>query len=136
MSTSPAPSATQPSLSKVFGTMTGLMSAVKNNNCESMQQLLDNGAQVNEQNEKGSSALMVAAWSGNRDAVRILLDAPGINVNLADQDGNNAVMMVYMGCKKTEIMELFIRHPGFNIYAQNNEGNTVLHMSIMGARDV
>jgi len=35
---------------------------------------LDNGANINHQNNKGETALMLAAWQGHKDVVQLLLD--------------------------------------------------------------
>lgn len=104
------------------------MDAAIRNKPNSIRNLIAAGQDVNYQNEKGSSALMVAAWLGNADAVRELLAATGINVNLADNDGNNAAMMAIFGCNDEDVVEMMVAAPGLDVNAQNNQGETLLHM--------
>ncbi|MGP1381980.1 MAG: ankyrin repeat domain-containing protein [Thainema sp.] len=52
--------------------------------------LVEHGADVNAQNDKGQTALIIAGE--NVDAVKALIDA-GTDVNLRDNEGNTALMM-------------------------------------------
>jgi len=42
---------------------------------------------VNKQNKKGQTAIMIAVTSGHTDVVRILLSTPSIDLNVVDSDG-------------------------------------------------
>ncbi|KRX26531.1 KN motif and ankyrin repeat domain-containing protein 2 [Trichinella nelsoni] len=70
---------------------TALMLAVSQNKLESVKLLLEAGANVNLQDEDGSTALMCAAEHGHKDVVRLLLDVPEIDATMVDQDGSTAL---------------------------------------------
>ncbi|KRZ04010.1 KN motif and ankyrin repeat domain-containing protein 2 [Trichinella zimbabwensis] len=70
---------------------TALMLAVSQNKLESVKLLLEAGANVNLQDEDGSTALMCAAEHGHKDIVRLLLDVPEIDASMVDQDGSTAL---------------------------------------------
>ena len=48
-------------------------------------------ADVNLQDEQGSTALMVACRQGSTDMVRLLLAQPGCQLALTDKDGDTAL---------------------------------------------
>jgi len=62
---------------------TPLMCACNYGHAATVAELLRLGADVNAQTPDGFSSLMVAAWKGYLDVVRMLLAAPGVDVNLA-----------------------------------------------------
>ncbi|MBO8450903.1 MAG: ankyrin repeat domain-containing protein [Spirochaetes bacterium] len=49
-------------------------------------------ADVNAEDPDGGTALMIAAYDGHADVVRLLLDA-GADVNAEDQNGSTALML-------------------------------------------
>ena len=65
--------------------------AVEKHDVNKFKALIDGGANVNEVYE-GTSLLNYACWKGNNNIVKILLDAPKINVKtvtiLEPNDGN------------------------------------------------
>ncbi len=78
---------------------------------------------LDEQLENGATALIVASREGIIDVVRDLLDS-GVNINLRNNDGNNAL---WFGCFQNNLplMELLINQ-GIEIDNQNDNGVTVL----------
>ena len=56
-------------------------------------ELLRLSADVNAQDGNGHSALMLAAIYDQADAVRVLLSAPGVDVNLANENGDTAMSL-------------------------------------------
>ncbi|KAL2301984.1 hypothetical protein Nmel_011386 [Mimus melanotis] len=52
-------------------------------------------ADVNLQDEEGTTALMVACRQGNADIVRLLLAQPGCQVTLTDKGGNSALSLAH-----------------------------------------
>ena len=77
---------------KTIGT-TALILACSRDHVATAAALLRVGADVNAQCDEGWSALMYAAYSGYVDAVRVLLAAPGVGVNLADVNGLTALSL-------------------------------------------
>jgi ankyrin repeat protein len=61
-----------------------------NNRAEVIRLLIDRGADPNQQDDQGQTALMIAGE--NADAVKALLDA-GANPDLRDAEGNSAMML-------------------------------------------
>lgn len=59
---------------------------------EVIKLLFDRGADLNQQDPKGRSALILAVANSNTDAVKALIDL-GADVNLRDHDGNTAMML-------------------------------------------
>jgi ankyrin repeat protein len=57
-----------------------------------VRQLLDKGANVNAQNNKGWTALMFAVSMGDEDTMRVLLAAKRIDANLTDAEGKTVLM--------------------------------------------
>ncbi|KFW92225.1 KN motif and ankyrin repeat domain-containing protein 1, partial [Phalacrocorax carbo] len=58
---------------------------------EMVEALLACGADVNLQDEEGSTALMCACEHGRVETVKLLLAQPTCNISIVDSDGNNAV---------------------------------------------
>ena len=67
--------------------MSGLPRLARDNNKEEIVRLLQNGADVNEQNSNGYTALWCACWKNHSVIIEILLKHNNINVNL-QEDGN------------------------------------------------
>jgi len=60
-------------------------------NTEKIRELIKAGADVNEKNSNGLSALMIAARTGNIDMIKVLIDAKA-DVNAKSNDGFTALM--------------------------------------------
>jgi len=68
-----------------------LWAAAKANDVVQLSRLLDDGCPINERDQRGYSALMLAGYAGNLDAVELLL-ARGADPNTADYFGNTVLM--------------------------------------------
>lgn len=96
-------------------------------NPQSVQALLDQGADVNITNYKGQTALHCAAKAGFVEPVRILL-AHGADVNVQDRDGDTPL---HAACKSTiknherlqQVAELLIAQ-GANLQTKNKNSRT------------
>ncbi len=92
-----------------------------------VQDLLEQGADVNVTNYKGQSALHCAAKAGFVEPVRILLDH-GADVNAQDRDGDTPL---HTACRSSiknhqrlqQVVDLLIKN-GAKLSAQNNRGRT------------
>lgn len=69
---------------------TRLMFETMHNNLDSMQELIATGADLNAQNAKGTTALMMAVIFEYRNAVELLLNA-NADPNLKNKYGNTAL---------------------------------------------
>ena len=68
-----------------------LWAAAKANDVVQLARLLDEGCPIDERDQRGYSALMLAGYAGNLDAVELLL-ARGADPNTADFFGNTVLM--------------------------------------------
>lgn len=109
-------------------------------NAEIVRILLESGADVNFQNQKGRTALMYAAMGtmhcSSEAIVRQLLDA-GTDVNLRDSDGNTALILAatYPGSSTEGTLRILIE-AGAEIDMQNFYGDTALMSSICPRRSL
>jgi len=87
--------------------MDELLTASKNGRTEIVKKLLKNGGNVNVQNNKGHTALMIASQFGHTEIVELLLDYGG-NVNLQDKKDLTA-LIVASRFGHTEIVELLLK---------------------------
>lgn len=103
-------------------TRTALHHACLKGCLESVQVLLDAGADINLQrdNDDGETALMAAAQLGYMEIVRVLLDAGG-DVNLQDNDGCTALFEA----RGEDITRLLLDR-GAHVDHQDNDGRTPL----------
>uniref|UniRef100_A0A8B9RW17 KN motif and ankyrin repeat domain-containing protein 4 n=1 Tax=Accipiter nisus TaxID=211598 RepID=A0A8B9RW17_9AVES len=79
------------------GGQTALMLGVSHERDDMVRALLSCQADVNLQDEEGTTALMVACRQGNVDIVRLLLAQPGCQVGLTDKGGNSALSLARRG---------------------------------------
>ncbi|NXS47966.1 KANK4 protein, partial [Balaeniceps rex] len=75
------------------GGQTALMLGVSHERDDMVRALLSCQADVNLQDEEGTTALMVACRQGNANIVRLLLAQPGCQVALTDKGGNSALSL-------------------------------------------
>ncbi|VDK61309.1 unnamed protein product [Gongylonema pulchrum] len=67
------------------------MLAVSHGKMNTTKLLIDCQADLNIQDEEGSTALMCAAEHGHKDIVKLLLTQPDIDASLADCDSSTAL---------------------------------------------
>ncbi len=121
---------------------TPLFLAVKDNNLETTQLLLDHGANVNVQDRDGDTPLLQAAHHGNQALLQTLFQfgpdivkdnniestrlflAHGANVNVEDRDGNTPLMQAVCHGNK-DLVELLVQHGG-DIHHKDLQNTTLL----------
>ncbi len=89
----------------------------------SVERLLKQGAKVDGGDASHSTPLMMAAWRGKSDVVRLLLKY-GANPNLRDYDGRTALMLA-SDVHAEEIVTALLK-AGARIEARDDKGNTPL----------
>ncbi|XP_027009360.2 KN motif and ankyrin repeat domain-containing protein 3-like isoform X1 [Tachysurus fulvidraco] len=84
---------------------TALHLAVRHGRASTVKLLLAHGANVNTQDQAGTTALISACDRGHADIVRILLQDPDCDVNLTDKGGRSALSLATQA-SHTEIADL------------------------------
>jgi uncharacterized protein len=105
------------------------MQAVKANHPLEVEQLIANGVNVNERDNHGDAPLVMAAYLGHSEIVRLLLQA-GADVKATDPGMKATALHAAAYAGRTEAAKLLIAH-GIDIDAQGpNNGYTALHDAI------
>ncbi|KFP76894.1 KN motif and ankyrin repeat domain-containing protein 4, partial [Acanthisitta chloris] len=91
------------------GGQTALMLGVSHERDDMVRALLSCQADVNLQDEEGTTALMVACQQGSTHIVRLLLAQPGCQVTLTDKGGNSALSLA-QGAAHGDIAALLRAH--------------------------
>ncbi|XP_033106876.1 ankyrin repeat domain-containing protein 50-like [Anneissia japonica] len=90
---------------------------------ESVNDLLDGGASVNQVDDNGRSLLSNAAFIGNVDVVKVLMNR-GADVDVADKTGQTAISLASRQ-GHSDIVDVLIKHKG-NLDHTDHEGWTPL----------
>ena len=106
-----------------------LIEAIEESNFKRTQKLIAKGADVNQQNSYGYSALFAAARSGDAKIVKLLLDA-GANVNARSPAGSALARAAQQG--HAEIVRLLLQ-AGADVEAKDGSGWTPLFSAAMNA---
>lgn len=90
------------------------------------------GQDINAVNDKGQSALWLAADRGTVDVASLLLALEGLDVDLEARCGWNMWNALFQACwkKRDKVVELFIRSGRFDPNARCSTGWTPLHKSV------
>lgn len=100
-----------------------LLKAATLDNKHEVQSLLKRGVSPNlTEPARGESALMLAAREGSNQALAVLLNARGVNINLRAKNGDSALMIA--AYKKNKIAVEMLLAKGAKV---NNDGWTALH---------
>jgi ankyrin repeat protein len=102
---------------------TELMNAAKGGDKTAVQNVINRGADVNEQSNKGKTALMFAASEGHTDVARSLIEH-GAKVDVADHYGTTA-LIVASTSGHDEIVALLLEHNA-NPNARDQSGSAPL----------
>lgn len=109
----------------------GLMIGAWNGNLELMRLFLARGADINQRNNNGESALALAAWQGKKAAVEWLL-AHGASINVPDKYWSPLHYAVFGG--HDAVAELLLER-GANLDARSPNGSSVLMMAVYEGRE-
>jgi hypothetical protein len=110
-----------------------LVDAINFRDLPRVSNLIEQGANVNEDDEDGLPPLYWAMVTGNLDFVRVLVDA-GANLNRQVILGggtylHGVIKLHYINIKYVETFKYLVEH-GADINAQDNGGYTPLHAAI------
>jgi ankyrin repeat protein len=100
-----------------------LWAAAKNGDIETLEELLDDGADPNAQDQLGITPLSWCAMTGHKKAAELLVEH-GADVNQPNRDGGTALhAAAFLG--NTEMVQFLIAE-GANVRARNQGGETPL----------
>lgn len=109
--------------------MTNLMKAVQKNDAARVAALIADGADVDELDPNGDAPLVMAAYLGHTEVVKLLLEA-GADVTAVDPGMKATALHAAAYAGRTEAAALLIQH-GIDINRQGpKNGYTALHDAI------
>ena len=100
---------------------------------EGVREALASGQQVNQRGgDRGWTGLMLAASSGHASILQLLMNQPGLDVNLTDGSGRTAL---HLACYKTfedvGIVKLLLAHPSLTcLNARDSSGGTPIMAAV------
>jgi ankyrin repeat protein len=101
----------------------------------SQQADFQTGPEINNVNNRGESALMLACgrFSNLATASMLLNSFPNININQANNQGNTALMFACSHPFNNEILDYLLSRPDIDYMHVNNEGNSALMIACKDA---
>jgi len=100
-----------------------LIGAIIDNNIRLVNALINNGVNINYQDDNKNTPLIIALLNDKIDIANILLSRPDIDVNLQNSQGNTA-LMIAINEDKYKIVEKLLEIPNIDLNIQNNRGDT------------
>ncbi|HAV94135.1 MAG: hypothetical protein CMF52_04430 [Legionellales bacterium] len=101
-----------------------LLSACKKGHIDGMNQLIEQGADINAAGDRGITPLMIACLNEHDNVVENLLSM-GASVNAVDQNGLSALWFACLTNRETTIIDRLINADA-NVNVADQEGNTSL----------
>ena len=98
---------------------------------ETIQTIIDHGADVNTTNKQCVTALMVACQKRNIEAIDVLLNA-GANVNVVDVIGETCLHAAVRGHCSKEVLQALIDH-GVDVNVRNKKSGTAIMIAFVQA---
>ena len=107
-----------------------LLEAARNGDVERLRLLVDAKAFVNSVDNEGRTVIYTAAREGHAECVKLLLSAPGVDVNMATKDGWTPLNVAASG-GHAECVKLLLSAPGVDVNrAEKSSGNTPLYCAV------
>ena len=104
----------------------------ENGDIEGVQAAIDNGADVNEEDDLfGKTGLMWAFYRNHNNVVQLLLNHPQIDVNKVDQLGRSALHHAVLGANHEEMAALLARQDLTTINQKERYGRTPIMDAIL-----
>ena len=111
-----------------------LIGAIIDNNIRLVNALINDGVNINYQDNKKNTPLIIALLNNNTDIANILLSRPDINVNIQNNHGDTA-FFVAIAYKNNYIATILGSRSDINVNLQNDNNDTALTISIFNKND-
>ena len=112
----------EPNIADIWGN-TLLHNAVHQNiNKETIQAIIDHGADVNSVNTDGATAVLLACKAGQKETVRLLLTA-GADTSIVNNGGDTCLHKLFHRVCDQETLQMLLDH-GVNVNAKNKNNKT------------
>ena len=107
-----------------------LVAALAGEHFQTADLLRHNGADLDVRGHSGTNPLHAAAYSGNLEVIRILIEYDHVDINARDGHGSTPLFWASTGrhFKDGSVLRLLLEH-GADINVQNQFGSTPLHLA-------
>ena len=111
--------------------LTACMHALKSGNVDGVQ-LLIHGENINEQNNQGETALMLAIKTGCPEMIRLILSIPNLDINIQNNLDNTALICLLISRQQFNYYEhklisiQLLEIDNINVNIRNTQGKTAL----------
>lgn len=103
--------------------------AIERCDLERVQECLQSGVPINTYDMSGRTIFHIAAANGSLALVKIVIDYPGIDLNIRSLDFMLTPLHEAVLAERDEIAEIYI-NAGAKINIPNGHGSTAIHMSV------
>jgi ankyrin repeat protein len=132
----PAPAATSPApRENPVAEQQVMNDAALNGDLEKVRELIGQGADPNEVDQEGRTALMYASFNGHTETVRLLLEA-GAAVGTRDAMGRTALLYASTGPFAETVILLLDHHADPNIVDHDEHFSPLMHAAAEGQLEV
>lgn len=112
-----------------------LFMAASDGQIDAFKALMEAGADINARSggpHNQTTALMIAAFEGHAEIIRLLVERPDLEVNARDADGDTALMYACRSEDRPEVLEALLGSKAIDVNLQDRNGRTALMMAVGG----
>ena len=112
-----------------------LIAAAKAGHTKQVDHALKKGANINASDKNGITALMFAIINKHTATALVLLEQPGIKVNMARKDGAHTALSYAVTSNNVNVVKALLKYPKINVNVTDRSGNTALMDTMVETRD-
>lgn len=101
-----------------------LTNTIEEGKNEFAKKIIDLGADINQQDNNGSTPLFAAIRAHNTEMINCLLNNPQINFNVTDKAGKNALRIALQFHPRDKELLLYLLRKGVDPFSADNKGIT------------